>query len=205
MKTASNQGYEEEAERLLVEYERLSFEQAHKHVIGYFPQYPATILDIGSGTGRDAAYLADQNHQVVAVEPTDALREGGKKLHGSPHIKWIDDGLPNLAQIITRALSFDLVLMAAVWMHLDQDERERAMPIVASLLKKGGKLIMNIRHGPVPAGRRMFEIPDQEMLATAERSGLTALHQVQGESILQRNRESGVTWSHFVFQKDRVL
>ena len=202
MKTDSNQGYEEEAERLLIEYERLSFEDAHQHVLDQFPKHPATILDIGSGTGRDAAYLAEQGHHVVAVEPTDALRDGAMKMHGSSRIEWIDDGLPNLAQIITRALSFDLVLMAAVWMHLDRNERERAMPIVASLLKKGGKLIMNIRHGPVPAGRRMFEIPDEEILATADRSGLSPVHQSHGESILRRNRESGVTWSHFVFCKN---
>lgn len=202
MKAASNQGYEEEAERLLVEYERLSFEEAHRHVLDYFPKYPVAILDIGSGTGRDAAYLAEQGHRIVAIEPTDALREGAQKLHVSPRIEWVDDGLPNLAKIMTRALSFDLILMAAVWMHLDRDERERAMPIVASLLKKGATLIMNIRHGPVPRGRRMFEISDDEMLTAAKESGLTAVHHVQRESILQRNRESGVTWSHFVFRKN---
>jgi len=159
-------------------------------------------VDIGSGTGRDAAYLAEHGHSVVAVEPTDALREGAMELHGSPRIEWIDDGLPNLAKIITRALSFDLVLMAAVWMHLDREEREHAMPIVASLLKKGGKLVMNVRHGPVPPGRRMFEIPDDEILETAKNSRLIAVHQMRGESILQRNRENGVNWSHFVFRKD---
>jgi protein-L-isoaspartate O-methyltransferase len=34
------------------------------------------VLDIGSGTGRDAAGLAAMGHSVVAVEPTAELRIG---------------------------------------------------------------------------------------------------------------------------------
>jgi len=201
VKIESNQGYEEEAEKLLAHYESLSFTDAHQHVLDHFPEHPATIADIGSGTGRDAAYLAGQGHRVVAVEPTNGLREGARKLHPSNQIEWIDDGLPNLAKIITRALEFDLVLIAAVWMHLDEYERQRAMPVVTSLLKKGGKLIMNVRHGPVPKGRRMYEIPDNEILELAKACGLAIIHKVNSGSIFKRNRDNGVTWSHFVFRK----
>lgn len=204
MKPFSNQGYEEEAPELLEHYERITFEDAHRHVLEFFPQSPAAIVDIGSGTGRDAAYLATQGHRIVAVEPTHALRNAAMGLHPSPLIEWINDGLPNLDKITNREAEFDLTLMAAVWMHLDQEEREKAMPIVASLMKTGGALIMNLRHGPVPKGRRMFEISDKEMLELAKEYQLHPVHQHNGESIMKRNQDAGVTWSHFVFQKTEL-
>lgn len=201
MKSFSNQGYEDEAPTLVEHYERISFEDAHRHVLEFFPNNPAQIVDIGSGTGRDAAFLAMQGHHVVAVEPTHALRNAAMTLHPSAHIEWVDDGLPNLDKIANRVAKFDLVLMSAVWMHLDAAEQEQAMPVVASLLKTGGLVIMNLRHGPVPEGRRMFEIPDMEMRELAEHHRLLPIHQQKGESILKRNQDAGVTWSHFVFRK----
>ncbi|MEP2990273.1 MAG: class I SAM-dependent methyltransferase [Parasphingorhabdus sp.] len=204
MRSFSNQGYEEEAPALVEHYERIRFEDAHRHVLEFFPKNPAEIVDIGSGTGRDAAFLAAQGHHVVAVEPTNALRNAAMALHPSSHIEWIDDGLPNLGKIAKREAEFDLALMAAVWMHLDSEERNNAMPIVASLLKTGGVLIMNLRHGPVPKGRRMFEISDKEMLELAEEYQLHPVHQHNGESILKRNQDAGVTWSHFVFRKTEL-
>lgn len=201
MRLRSNRGYQEEAPRLLVEYERLSFDTAHQHVLPYFPSEPASILDIGSGTGRDAGHLAGLGHAVTAVEPTDALREGAQKLHPNPRINWMDDGLPDLAKLTATFLTFDLVLVSAVWMHLDRDERKRAMLIVTSLMTSGGILILNLRHGPVPPGRQMFEVSNEEMVEIAGRSGLNMVHQVHGDSILPRNQANGVTWSHLVFTK----
>lgn len=201
MQSFSNQGYEEEAPTLVEQYERIAFEDAHRHVLEFFPKKPAGIIDIGSGTGRDAAFLAAQGHQVVAVEPTRALRNAAKTLHPSPRIEWIDDGLPKLDKIAKREAKFDLALMSAVWMHLDSEERDNAMPIVASLLKTGGVLIMNLRHGPVPKGRRMFEISDKEMLMLAGEHRLLPIHQQNERPVLKRNQDAGVTWSRFVFQK----
>lgn len=204
MKLESNQGYQEEAPLLLVEYEHLSFDAAHQHVLPYFPTHPVSILDIGSGTGRDANHLANLGHDVTAVEPTDALREGAKRLHPNPNITWIDDGLPNLVKINDQPMKFDLILVSAVWMHLDQQERKRAMPIVAALMHESGTLIVNLRHGPVPQGRRMFEVSDEEMIDNAEGNGLSVIHRVHGDSILPRNQAGGVIWSHFVFKKDTL-
>lgn len=203
MKIPGNQGYEDEAESLIHHYEQLSFEDAHQHVLDFIPQYPATIADIGAGTGRDAGYLADLGHRVVAVEPTRAFFEAAQKLHPSKSIIWVADHLPSLAKIITRAGSFDLVMISAVWMHLDQEERQLAMPIVASLLKTDAILMMSLRHGPVPKGRRMFEIPTDEMLDLAAQHGLEAIRHVDSDSISPQNQSNGVTWTHFIFRKTR--
>lgn len=122
------QGYAAKAPDLQVRYESFGFEGAHQSMLHLLPRALGTVLDIGAGTGRDAAYFATKGHRVVAVEPTDALRNPASELHPSPSIDWIDDGLPELGRIIARQEHFDMILMSAVWMHLDAAERRRRCP-----------------------------------------------------------------------------
>jgi SAM-dependent methyltransferase len=70
-------------------------------------------------------------------------------------IEWLDDSLPDLAAVRARKEAFDLVMLTAVWMHLDEAQRQRAMPNVSALVRNGGIVIMSLRHGPIPPGRRM--------------------------------------------------
>jgi 2-polyprenyl-3-methyl-5-hydroxy-6-metoxy-1,4-benzoquinol methylase len=57
-----------------------------------------------------------------------------------------------------RREQFDVVMLTAVWMHLDEVQRGTAMPNVAALVHNGGIVIMPLRHGPIPPGRRTFEV-----------------------------------------------
>ena len=152
---SGTEGYADEADALAKQYESFSFAAFHKPVMHLLPPGPARVLDIGAGTGRDAAGFASLGHTVVAVEPTRELRAVAAKLHLSPRIEWLDDSLPDLALLSERGHRFDVVMLTAVWMHLDEGERLRAMPRVAALVQPGGVMAMTLRHGPVPPGRRM--------------------------------------------------
>jgi SAM-dependent methyltransferase len=194
---SGTEGYAEEAEALLVQYEAVPFADVHAPVLHLFPEAPGRVLDVGAGTGRDAAGFAALGHEVVAVEPTEALRLPAMALHASPLIDWLDDGLPELAAVRARREAYDLVMLTAVWMHLDPDQRRSAMPNLASLLADSGALIMMVRHGPVPAGRRMFEIPARETIALADEAGLHCLLHDESES----ERRRGVHWTRLAFRK----
>ena len=108
------------------------------------------MIDVGAGAGNDAAALAALGHTVVAVEPVDELRLGGQVSHPKPRIDWLNDSLPDLSVVRARSERFDVVLLAAVWMHLDERQRREAMPQLVSLLDEGAVLIMSLRHGPIP-------------------------------------------------------
>lgn len=200
-KFRGTKGYAEHADELFVRYEGLSFKEVHAGMLDLMPSHSGTILDIGSGTGRDAAYFAKIGHGVVAVEPTDELRVPAAKLHNSPLIDWVDDGLPVLGHLVTRGDLFDLIMLTAVWMHIDGREREIAMPILASLIKPGGIMIMSLRHGPVPSGRQMFDVSAEETIRLARAEGLSTLRNVQTESAQGLNRQNGVTWTRIAFRK----
>lgn len=197
------QGYAEEAETLVPRYEAMTFAQVHASVLHLLPPAPARVIDIGAGSGRDAAHLASLGHDVLAVEPTDALREPGRKLHPSGRITWLADSLPGLNSVRARKQAFDLIMMTAVWMHLDEAEREEAMPNVASLARPGGRIFMAVRHGPVPKGRRMFEIPAEDIIEQAKAQKLGLLFHEDSASIQATNQAMGVAWTRLVFEKER--
>ncbi len=197
-------GYAREAPELLVRYEAISFADAHAEILHLLPKTPGAVLDIGSGTGRDAAYLAGIGHRVVAVEPTEPLRIAAARLHPSPLIEWVDDGLTDLARVADRQGKFDLVMLTAVWMHLDVAERQRAMPVVASLVRPGGVMCMTLRHGPVPAGRRMFEVSAEETVGLARPAGLDLILNNEWESLREPNKSMGVTWTRLAFRRRTV-
>jgi len=195
----STDGYANEAPDLLKAYEQIPVENVHRPVLHLIPKPPARILDIGAGTGRDAAYFAALGHRVVAVEPVDEMREGGKRLHPSPAIEWLADGLPDLAVLRARGETFDAVLLTAVWMHLDPAERARAMPAVSSQVASGGVLILSLRHGPIPPGRRMFDVRPEETIEQASREGLHCVVNTLTESV--QADKVGVTWTRLAFRR----
>jgi SAM-dependent methyltransferase len=200
---SGTEGYADEAEELFRLYESIPAADAHRAVLHLIPALPAGVLDIGSGTGRDAAWLASLGHRVVAVEPTGAMRIPAMALHPSTQIEWLDDSLPDLALVRARGVSFDLVMLTAVWMHLDAAQRRQAMPNVAALARPGGTVIMKVRHGPVPVGRRMFDIAPEETIELARTQDLYPVLNVRTESSQEANRLAGVSWTNLAFVKGR--
>jgi SAM-dependent methyltransferase len=202
VRTSGTENYAEEAPELLKRYESISFADHHRSVIHLIPTVPGRVLDIGAGTGRDAAGLVGLGHSVVAVEPTEELRRGAMVLHPSPMIEWVDDSLPDLAAVRARREEFDAVMLTAVWMHLDAPQRRQAMPNVAALVRNGGVMIMSLRHGPVPPGRRMFEISAEETIALTQPLGLRCMLRREAEPSLRR---PGVSWTRLTFRKASPL
>ena len=202
VQVSGTEGYAGEAKELFTRYESIPAASAHWTVLHLIHlSAPSRIFDIGSGTGRDAAWLAAQGHRIVAVEPTDAMRIPAMALHPSARIEWLNDSLPDLAALRQRGETFDLMMLTAVWMHLDGEQRRRAMPNLASLLRTQGVMIMKIRHGPIPVGRRMFEVPAEETIELARMHDLHLLLNRRTEFVNERNRIAGVTWTNLAFVK----
>jgi SAM-dependent methyltransferase len=193
------EGYEKEASILVNQMEGMSFAQLHSRLLPLLPSPPAAVLDLGAGTGRDAAALSSQGYVVTAVEPVRELRRLAGRDVDDGQIAWIDDRLPDLSLVRTTvAKPFEVVLASAVWMHLGPEDRPRAMANVANLLAQGGLFAVTVRHGPIPLGRHMFPVPDDETLGLAQRAGLHLVHHVVSGDGLGRPEYS---WSAFAFRR----
>jgi SAM-dependent methyltransferase len=191
------EGYGEQANTLVDSYESVVFDDLYRPLMGLLPK-GGRALDIGAGTGRDAAALARCGFRVHAVEPTTELRAHGQRLHPDPNITWIDDSLPDLAQVHAVRERFDLILMTAVWMHLDEHERGHALPQIEDLLAPGGRLFMTVRKGLVPEGRRMFVVPIDPLVSQAQSLGLALLQRYEFPDMLGRK---DVSWTMLAFEK----
>jgi SAM-dependent methyltransferase len=184
--------YEQHAEKLVDQYESLSFENVHAGLLDLLPPPGATILDVGAGSGRDAAWFASHGYDVVAVEPSDAMRVRGHQLHQSNRIQWLSDSLPDLAQVRRLGLAFDLILLSAVWMHVPPASRERALRKLATMLAPNGRIAISLRLGEPDADRAMYEVSLHELSALSQQFGLRLIRAADSEDRLGR---AGVSWT----------
>ena len=198
---SGTQGYAEVAPILLEREASIPFLSDHESFLHLIPPHPCDVVDIGAGTGRAAAWFADAGHRVVAVEPVDELRTPAMVRPPSPAIEWLDDALPGLAVLRSRGRVFDVVLLTAVWMHLDRARRKEAMPNIARLVDPEGVVLMSLRHGPAPPLRQMFDVTADETITLASEYGLRPIVNVSAASVQQVNRDAGVTWTRLAFTK----
>lgn len=191
-------GYRENAKVLSEQYERIRFNDVHAGVQHLYPTRACAVLDIGAGSGRDAAALAERGHRVVAVEPVAEFRREGQQRHPHQAIEWINDSLPELKLMRQRNQRFDLILLTAVWMHLDQATRKVAMASIVELLAESGLISMTLRHGPIPNDRVMFEVSADETIELATQFGLYCKHKSAHDDAQGR---ADVFWSSVVLQR----
>jgi SAM-dependent methyltransferase len=178
-------------------WERITFADAHAALLAHLQVRPGLVFDVGAGSGRDAAHFAANGWDVVAIEPADNLREHARTLHPSPRIAWENDRLPALEKLLKRGVLADLIWLSAVWMHVAPDDRRRAFRKLVTLLKPGGRLIISLRHGPLPFDRPMHVVTSDEVERLAIEHGLTVRAAVQSEDALGR---SDVTWTGIVLE-----
>jgi SAM-dependent methyltransferase len=115
-------------------------------------------MDVGAGSGHDAAWLASLGYEVLAVELCAAMRTEAGRLHLQDTLRWLDDRLPDIAGLIRAGLSAEAILLSAVWMHLRPADRPRAFRKLVFLLRPGGLLAISLRIGPEEPGRGMHPV-----------------------------------------------
>lgn len=184
-------GYDTGARDLAPEYERISFDEVHAPVLDLLPDSAGCVLDVGAGSGRDAGWFAAQGYEVVAVEPSAKLRAAGKERHESPGIRWMDDALPALDKVLRSKLTFDIVWLSAVWMHVPPSTRSRAFRKLVSVMSPGGSIMVSLRHGAPPPRRPMEPATAAEIEALARRHGLQTIRSTRHPDAGGR---PGISW-----------
>jgi len=198
--------YNKNANKLAEMYLSKTFEQIHRAWFEYLApilqKENARILDIGAGAGRDSQYFAkqgaDRNISVVAVEPAQSLAELGKKHTQGLNVSWLQDSLPDLHSVTQQEISFDLILLSAVWMHIPLSQRQRSLQKLANLLKPGGKLVISLRHGESGDERIMHKVCSAELIELAKPLGLFPL--LVTENTQDEIGRDAVSWQTVVLQ-----
>ena len=188
--------YDTHANRLATAYEAVPATVTRDWLADLLPSPPALVVDIGSGTGRDAGAFAAACYDVVAVEPSEGMRAEATRLHPLARIRWLPDSLPGLTTVGRLGLAAHVVLLSAVWQHVASVDRPRAFRKLVGLLRSGGLLVMTLRHGP-DDGRGGHAVSLEEVEALARQHGLQVLRVIGTEDLQQR---PDITWTSVVLR-----
>ena len=192
----STRYYNQHAEALSEQYNAIEAEAVHRSwVAAHLPVKPGFACDIGAGSGRDANWLAENGWDVVAVEPSNHMRQLAEG-QSHPNITWLDDALPHLNKLRGLGHRFDLILLSAVWMHVPPGSRERAFRILSELLKPSGVLVITLRHGSDEqenAERGFHSVSADEVLEYAKRRAVALTDRYREPDRLVSFRQAPVT------------
>ena len=155
--------YDRHSEEVVDRYESAAPDKINDSFRAFLPEQSGLILDVGAGSGRDAAWLASLGHEVIAVEPSEQMRGRAQELHSiAAGITWVNDRLPGLEKVHRLGVSFDFILVNGVWMHVPPAARQRAFRKLITLLKPGGRLAISFRQSDPDPSRSMFPChPDE--------------------------------------------
>jgi len=187
--------YDQNSESLGQRYELSSFEEIHKSILHFLSPPPKRILDIGAGSGRDAAWFSNYGYQVTAIDPSIKLIEFAKHAHREK-IDWKIDRLPKLHTV--RKNIFDIVFVNAVFMHLNKKEIEQSLQIIHNLLSNEGLLIVSIKSEKLKDTFLFFDVDITHFTNCCLSLGLKILFQTSESDVYGRQN---VTWHRLVFQK----
>jgi SAM-dependent methyltransferase len=191
--------YHEKATSFFNLYESLKFENVHADWLSLLPN-GGYALDIGAGSGRDAAKLAVRGFYVFAVEPASALLTLAQCAYTTANIRWFKDQLPLLATV-PKSQTFDLILLSAVWMHLTPQEQTASWPQLIKHLRPDGLLVFTLRAGEFKDGRSSYTVDPQQLSESAHSNGLRL---VKSSTNFDKLNRENITWQTLVFTSATV-
>lgn len=211
----SSKYYDEHVDEISQQYLSVSFENVHAPWSRYLPtllnKSNLSVLDVGAGSGRDIAHLysqavaclGDENKlgHFIAIEPSQNLRGVGEQQTQHQNVKWISDSLPSLVKTHSLEISFDLILLSAVWMHIPISQRAPALRKLTNLLRPGGIVVMSLKQGmseQEQQERAMYDVSVDEIEKLALELGLVC--EVMPQVTLDALNRDGVYWETLVLK-----
>ena len=193
--------YNEQAEQLAAQYNSRATAEIMPTLASIIQAVPDKahfrVVDLGCGSGRDAFWLAQQGVPVVACDGAVGMLDQARQQHAHPAIKYVQDSAPALQLLRQKGMCFDLVLMSAFLFHFDAPERQILYGHLKTMMRPQARAFITLRHGPVPEGRVMYQVPHQELQDFAVSLG--GQLQDHGQKQDPMNRPD-VRWDHLTLQ-----
>ena len=164
------------------------------------------ILDIGTGSGRDAAALLSLGFEAFGLEPSEAMRAEAIAAYPQLSGRIFPYGLP-LPEDADLGGPFDGLVCSAVLMHVPEEEWFEAAFSLKRLLRHRGRLWISVpldRPGldsecRDTAGRLFKPLHPEYLLLLFERLGFKLLRRLEEDDKLGR---TGIRWASFLFELD---
>jgi 2-polyprenyl-3-methyl-5-hydroxy-6-metoxy-1,4-benzoquinol methylase len=136
--------FENNYRSLVKRYNFYDTEDIHKSWITTLNFQGLKVLDVGSGSGRDALYYASQGAEVTAIDFSSNMISYAKTKDYLNKVNWIEDELPNLISQ-EHTSYFDLIAATAILMFLSPEDQIVALKRLSELLCANGKIIITFK------------------------------------------------------------
>lgn len=164
----------------------------------------ARVLDVGCGSGRDAARLLASGYNAFGMEPVEALRHAAIAAHPELAGRICEGSLPLTGDAFGGG--FDGILCSAVLMHVPDSDLLDAALAIRRLLKPRGRLLLSIpaSRGDLlsgdrdPNGRLFSPYSADEISLLLERLGFTPISRWESDDALGR---SGTNWTTLLLER----
>lgn len=196
--------YEEEANSMAAVYEAVDVRPIMTPILEYLPE-TGRLLEIGCGSGRDAAFFLKQGYEVTGLDGSEAMLREAASYHPELMGRLLRHELPE--PLPFDAGFFDVVTSMAVIMHLQESALPAVFEEIARVLALGGAVAYSVNtvrpgldeHGNDRKGRHFtcLDAPGWERYHQA--AGLRTNASWENEDITGR---PGIRWATFVCRKE---
>jgi SAM-dependent methyltransferase len=195
--------YEESASELAGRYETADMADFHGILIRHLPS-ACSILEVGCGSGRDAAFLLKHGYEITAMDASHQMLEEAAKRHPELAPRLHVAAVPFDSDCPLLRLKFSAVLVIALVMHLTDDELKETINQFRGILNPGGTVILSasigreeIANGRDPNGRLYIERPPSDIEKLFLGGGFERIASYQNSDSLDRP----VKWFTLVFEQ----
>ena len=195
--------YESSADSLARRYEGAKVQELQKDLLENL-KGRSPILEIGCGSGREAAFLQAQGFEVVATDGSPAMLEEAKRLHPE-----LSDNA-RILQVPSRFPfdddTFSAAYSIALLMHLDADDASMVLDEIWRVLCPEGLFYFSIpdraleldEQGRDQKGRLVHILPREDWMEIFQRTGFRPLRQSEQSDGLGRME---IKWLSYVIEK----
>jgi len=196
--------YSEHAAEFAKQYESVTVLRHCELLLQHLPT-GGKILEVGSGSGRDAAFLLAHGFDVTGTDASDALIAEAIKYHPQLARRLYNASVPFCAPYPFLADKFDGGVSMATIMHLSDEGLSIFAFQLNNLLKPGGILILSssanradLEDNRDPRGRLYHERSAVEITHLVSEEGFELLHAQTDDDEFGRE----VSWHGLVFKRN---
>ncbi|MBM4148954.1 MAG: class I SAM-dependent methyltransferase [Lentisphaerae bacterium] len=194
--------YEREASRLTGRYETADMSATHRLLLKHLPA-AASVLEIGSGSGRDAAFLLRQGFDVTATDASPAMVAEAKAKHPELDDRLLLTAVPLDPDSLLLTRRFSAVVAIAVVMHLSDEALGTTARQFRRLLTPTGLVFVSASVGRAGiagqrdnTGRLFIERSPDELTGIFAEAGFERVELYQNSDAFDRE----VAWFSLVFR-----
>ena len=202
MKNETLDFYDNNAQEVSDRYEAFDFCERQSNLMTLISDC-RKILEIGCGSGRDAAFLLSKGFDITAIDGSRPMLDEAAKRHPELTDRLHQHKMP--AALPFPDGNFDAVVSNAMLMHLNKHDIERAISETCRVLKKGGLFYFSVStvrpevdsSDHDGTGRRFTNLPASIWIETCRSQG----YKKKWSATNPDSGGRGIFWANFLFEK----